>query len=296
MSASASKPKRHAREYGTAPRQTVITATIVSAVLLIVYIPVFAHAVDVWRSDSEFSFGFFLPPITLCLLWLRRKRLLHSLGTGEGRGMLALVAGLLLLLASARSGVHAIAGASFVLTALGAADYLYGRRTAALLFFPISFLCLGLCLYRGLLNSVGFALQRETAAASSMVASLFGVSVRRSGVDLYVGSFHFVVAEACSGMSSLLALLCLGMLMVGLTRTSWQRRALLIALILPITLAANIIRVTLVLTLSQVVGLTVVDSLVHGTLSAVLFLAAMALFLLAGKVLGCYPAFGALSS
>lgn len=251
---------------------------------------------DVWRSDSEFSFGFYLPPITLGLLWWRRKQLLMSRGPGEGAGLAVLLAGLLLLLASARSGVHAVAGASFACTALGAAGYLYGRRMAATLLFPISFLCLGLCLYRGLLNSLGFTLQRETAAASSVLASLFGVSVRRSGVDLYVGSFHFVVAEACSGMSSLLALLCLGMLMVGLARTTWLRRLLLIVLILPITLAANIIRVTLVLTLSQVVGLTVVDSLVHGTLSAVLFLAATVLFVVAGKVLGCYPAFGAIVS
>jgi exosortase/archaeosortase family protein len=106
-------------------------------------------------------------------------------------------------------------------------------------------------------------------------------------VDLFAGRFHFVVAEACSGMSSLVALLCMGGLLAGLTCASPLRRLIMLALIVPIVLAANIARVTLVLLLARPFGLAVAQSPLHDALSAVLFLVAFGLFCLLGSVVGC---------
>ncbi len=276
-----------------APGSNVAATIVVVGILVVLYLPVFAHAVTVWTSDEEFSFGLFVPPIALCIVWLRRDTLRRALGVGSDSGLLALAGGFVLLLVSARSGIHAIAGASFALTALGAAAYLYGLAVARVMFFPVAFLTIGLCLYRGLLASVGFGLQGLTARYAAAAASLVGVPVRRAGVDLFAGKFHFVVAEACSGLSSLLALLCLGMLIVGFVQTSLPRRLFLIALIVPIVLIANVARVTLVLALAQIYGLAVAQGFIHGFFSAALFLAALGLFYLTGSVLGCFSPIGA---
>jgi exosortase len=259
--------------------------------LLLLYAPVLGHAVEVWRTDPEFSFAFLAPPLALGLLWLRRRALVAALTRGAGAGLLPLLGGLLLYLAGVRSDIHAVSGASFLPVVLGAAAYVYGFPTARVLGFPVAFLTGSLCLYRGLLSPVGFALQGLTARGAATLAPLLGVPVRRDGVDLFAGRFHFVVAEACSGMSSLLALLCLGALMVGLARAPLPRRVLLIALILPIVLAANVIRVTLVLLLSRPFGLAAATGLAHNVLGAALFLSAFGLFFLAGSALGCYPRF-----
>ena len=277
-------------------RPQSIAAGVVGLVLFAFYLPVFAHAVDVWRLDEEFSFGFLVPPIALGLVWMRRRAILAAVDTGSQVGLIAVLSGLALYVASARSGVHAIAGASFAITAPGAIAYLYGIRAARAAFFPIAFLTFGLCLYRGLLYSVGFTLQNITARYAAVAASHFGAPVHRDGVDLFVGQFHFVVAEACSGMSSLLALLCLGTLVVGLTPASLPRRFLLIGLILPIVLIANVTRVALVLTLAQVFGQAVAHGFIHGAFSAVLFLAAVGLFFLVGHILGCYRTIGVMAS
>jgi exosortase len=258
-------------------------------VLLALYLPVFAHAVTVWSTDQEFSFAFLVPPIALGLLWLRRREIRAACGRGSNAGLLPLVGGLLMLVAGARSGVHAIGGASFAVTVLGAAAYVYGITAARALAFPVAFLTCGLVLFRGLLSSVGFGLQELTARYAASAAALVGLPVRRVGVDLFAGQFHFVVAEACSGLSSLLALLCLGTLIVGLAPLSLLRRIVLIALVVPIVLAANVIRVALVLVLARVFGLGVAHGFVHGFFSAALFLAALSLFLLVGSALGCYP-------
>lgn len=261
--------------------------------LLVVFTPAFLHGVDVWSHDEEFSFGYLVPPLAVGLLWLRRRDLLRSLGPGANIGLFPLCLGLLLLLASKRTGVHAIAGAAFLPTTIGLVAYLYGIAAARVVILPTTFLALSLSLYRGLLNSVGFPMQQITARASADLASVLGTPVRQSGVDLFTGKFHFVVAEACSGMSSLLSLICLGLLMVGLARATMARKVVLMVLILPIALLANTLRVTLVLVLSRPLGMDVVNSLLHGTMSAVLFIFAMILFVLAGSILGCLPRFDA---
>ena len=76
---------------------------------------------------------------------------------------------------------------------------------------------------------------------SAGAASVLGFTVNRSGVDLFTRNVHLVVAESCSGMDSLLALLCLGALFVSLTQASIGRRLLLLTAVVPITLAANVV-------------------------------------------------------
>jgi len=120
---------------------------------------------------------------------------------------------------------------------------------------------------------------------------VLGVPVRRSGVDLFAGNVHLIVAQACSGMDSLLALLCLGLVFTGLARATVLRTVALMALVLPIILAANVLRVTLVLILSQPLGRSVADGIIHDLLGASLFVVATVLFTVAGAALRCTPSF-----
>lgn len=255
------------------------------------YAPVAWHAAGVWWADPEFSFAFLVPPTAALLAALRWSRIVAARGDGRALGLGGLAAGLAMLLVAARSDVHALAGASFAPVVLGAVVYTVGLGPARLLALPVGMVGAGLSLYRGLLSSVGFWLQQATAAASAGAASAVGLPVRRSGVDLFTGGVHLVVAESCSGMDSLLALLCLGALFVGTAQAPPFRRAALVALVLPIILTANVLRVTLVLLLSQPFGTAVAAGLQHQALSAALFLAATLLFLMAGLALRCLPSF-----
>ncbi len=286
---------RHKQYVPRLNRQAIAVAAVALALGLL-FVPIFAHAFVVWTTDEEFSFGLLAPPLACWVIWLRRHALIASAGPGRTIGLLPMCVGFLILLAGTRSGVHALSAAAFLPTVLGVTLYLHGTLSARLLAFPVAFLTVSLCLYRGFLSSLGFAMQQFTADASATIASLLGAQVRRSGVDLFVGPFHFVVAETCSGMNSLMALLCLGALVAGLTRASFPRRLVFLALILPIVLVANTIRVTLVLLLAPPFGLAIADSALHGTLSAVLFLTAFALFLVAGRMLQCLPRLDDLAS
>jgi exosortase len=253
--------------------------------------PVLVHAAGVWALDQELSFGFLVPPAAAALVWLRRRELRASLAAGSRLGLPVLVGGLLLFVAGVRSGVHAVAGAAFLPIALGAATYLYGLEAARVLAPPAALVTVALGLYRGLLAPLGFAMQELTARGSAALASVVGVPVHESGLDLFVRDVHLVVADSCSGMDSLLALLCLGFLVVALASAGWPRRALLLALVLPVVLVANVLRVTAVLALAVPFGTAAAEGLPHESLSAAVFLLAGLLLWVACVCLRCQPRF-----
>lgn len=275
------------------PRLALAAAAAPAVAVAVVYAPALVHGVEVWRSDEELSFGFLVVPAAGVLLALRWRALAGVSASGDRLGMAALAAGLAMLVIGARANVHALVGASLLPVALGALAYLHGLAAARLAALPVALVAAGLSLYRGLLAPVGFALQQLTAQASAGAAATAGVNVRRSGVDLFTTNVHLVVAQACSGMDSLLALLCVGTLFAGVVRAPVARRLLLIGLVLPIILVANVLRVTLVLVLSGPFGQAVAQGLFHELLSASVFVAATLLFLAAGLVLRCVPSFAA---
>lgn len=256
-----------------------------------------AHAAGVWRLDQELSFGFLVLPAAAGVVWLRRRRLRAAAARpGTRLGLPVLIAGLLLYEIGLRTDVHAVAGASFLPTVLGATAYLHGVPAAAVLAPSTALVTATLSLYRGLLAPLGFALQDLTARGSAILATTWGVPVRRQGVDLFVGGTHFVVAQSCSGMDSLLALLCLGGLVVALAGAGWPRRVLLLALVVPVVLVANVLRVTVVLALALRFGAAAGEGLPHEALSAAVFLVASLLLWFLCVALRCQPRFDATPS
>jgi exosortase len=268
---------------------SLVLPTLILGTVGVLYAPVLAHGVDVWTSDQELSFGFCGPPVALALVWFRRRRLQSSMRAGSAAGLVPLLAGLAMLLVGASADIRALMAVSLLPTLLGVAAYLRGLELARQLAVPTALVTAALSLYRGLFNSLGFTLQELTARGAAGLVSLLGGHVERSGVDLFVGGMHFVVAQACSGMDSLIALLYLGLLVVTLASASWPRRLALMLAVVPIVLAANVIRVSLVLLLSPRFQDAITQGLGHELLSASVFLVASLLFGFMVVGLKCLP-------
>ena len=131
--------------------------------------------------------------------------------------MIAVLAVIGYLLAQ-RVGINALAGLCVSPLLWGGAVYLWGWRVGRELAFPLAFLAFGLALYRGLLDTVGLGLQTVTAVGSGAMAEVLNLGVVRDGLVLRSDTFAFIVAEACSGMSSLVSLLALAALWTYIAR------------------------------------------------------------------------------
>ena len=261
------------------------------ATLAVVW-PAFAHGVEVWSTTEEFSFGFLIPPVAALVIWMRRRALRASIGQGSTAGLLIVLVALAAYVGAERVGIHALAGIAVSPLLLGAAVYLWGWRAGRVLAFPLGFLIFGLGVFRGLLDTVGFALQGITALGATSLAHLVGLGVVRDGLVLSSDRFAFVVAEPCSGMSSLVSLLALAALWTYAARGSLPARVAVLLSVAPLAIAANSVRVALVLLIAHWFGQDTALGFFHGFSSLVLFGVALSGLLAISRAVGCQP-FGA---
>jgi len=274
-----------------APRRTAAQVICAGALVLLTW-PAFAHAIEVWSTTEEFSFGFLVPPVSALLIWWHRAELRASLGRGANSGLAIVFVALAVYLLAYRVGINALAGFAVVPLLLGVVVYLWGWAAGRVLAFPIGFLAFGLGLYRGLLDSVGFAMQGVTATGAAALASAAGVGVVRDGLVLRSSGFAssefaFVVAQTCSGMSSLVSLLALAALWTHVAQGKLGARFAVLASVLPLVILANTMRVSLVLLIASSYGQEAALGFFHGASSLMLFGLALAGLLVVSRVVGC---------
>ena len=255
--------------------------------------PALAHAVDVWSTTEEFSFGFLVIPVAAVLAWPRRRLLLDGPAAGSALGLGVVVVALGTYVLAERVGINAVAGLAIPPMLWGMVLYLRGWKAARALALPIGYLEFGLGLYRGLLDSVGYALQGVTASAATLGAGALHLGVWRDGLVLHGSGFSLIVAQPCSGMSSLVSLLALSTIWVSLATGPLVARAIVVAAVLPIVIVANSARVTLVFAVASAFGPDAALGFFHGASSLVLFGFAVLGLLGVGRLVGCKaPTFG----
>ena len=253
----------------------------------LVVAPALIHAVDVWSADAEFNYGFFIIPVAVILTWWQRDALRRSIGSGSSKGLLIIVPALAVYILAYRIGINAIGGLAIIPLLWGIVVYLCGWRAARVLAFPIGFLVFGFGLYRGLLNTAGFALQQITAHGASAFSRTLGLPIERDGLTLVGDQFRFVVAEPCSGMSSLLSLLALSAVWTYVARGTLPARLAVLLSVVPIVIIANTTRVTLVLLVASWFGQDAAEGFFHGASSLLLFGVALGGLLLVSRSVGC---------
>ena len=111
----------------------------------------------------------------------------------------------------------------------------------------------------------------------------------RSGVLLTVGPYQLLVADACAGLNSMFTLEALGMLYMNIMGyTSFRRNLALAILIIPISFAANVVRVMILVLVTYHFGDEAGQGFVHGAAGMVLFAVALTFMLLTDRALSIF--------
>ncbi len=223
---------------------TLMTALVLVLVAFgVLYRDVAVQLVRDWSSSEDYSHGFLIVPIALYFVWERRSRLSAAVPRPSK-------VGLLLLLASVAALVVAVLGAALFVQRLsmlgvlaGLVLYLYGWRHLRILAFPIAFLILMIPIPRILFNQIAFPLQLLASRFGELALNVVGIPVLREGNVITLSNTSLEIAEACSGIRSLVSLLTLaivyGYVFDGRT---WARVAIALASV-PVAIAANGVRV-----------------------------------------------------
>ncbi|WP_293402709.1 exosortase V [Phenylobacterium sp.] len=105
-----------------------------------------------------------------------------------------------------------------------------------------------------------------------------GIPVFREGVTLMIGHYQLLVEDACSGMNSITGLVAISLFYIYLLRNaSWRYSLFLVALVIPIAIVANIIRIVVLVLLTYFFGDAVAQGFLHMAAGIFLFVTALLL-------------------
>jgi exosortase len=156
---------------------------------------------------------------------------------------------------------------------------LRGWAAPAAMWFPLVFMLFAVPLPSALTEALTGPLKQWISEIVVEMMFAFGYPIARSGVIISVGSYQLLVADACSGINSMVSLSALGLLFMYLMpRQSRLHNTLMLAALLPIAFVANVLRVVLLVLITYHLGDEAGQGFLHGIAGLVLSLAALVLF------------------
>ena len=219
------------------------------AILLLIgwlYASILAHLVLQWvgpHSDPDFEHGIFVPLFSLFVLWQDRKKLGAIPSSPSWAGLPLVMLSLLTLVLGVLGAENFLSRASLMILLAGLIILFQGWEFFRAVLFPWAFLILMIPVPNLILQQLTFPLQLYTAKLATGLLELVGVPVLLQGNVIGLASMPLDVAEACSGIRSLLTLVTLAIIYGYLMETRiWVRVALAIAAV-PIAVAANSFRI-----------------------------------------------------
>jgi exosortase len=266
-------------------RRTLVAIGLVAAAIAVVYTPIISSLVRQWASDENYSHGFLIVPFAAWFVWQQREALARTPLAPSHFGLLVVSGSLLVLLAGLFGAELFLTRVSLIGIIAGAVVFICGWKWLRLLAFPIAFLLLAIPLPAVLFNQIAFPLQLLASRVGESVLATAGVPVLREGNILVLPTTTLEVAQACSGIRSLMSLLTLGIILGRLREPRRWARIVLALLTVPVAIAANAARVAGTGLAASYVGARAAEGFFHTFSGWLMFVVAFALLLGAQKLL-----------
>src|SRR6185295_2433317 len=181
--------------------------------ILSIYADTAKSIVAIWRSSDTFAHGYLIVPITLVLVWIKRREVAALAPRPDALGFLLLAAAGFAWLAAEAAQVQVLAQYALVAMVTGAVLAVAGRRVAWTLAFPLAFLFLAVPFGEAFLPR----LMQWTADFTTAARRFTGIPVYREGTFFDIPTGHWSVVEACSGLRYLIASVTIGAVFAYLT-------------------------------------------------------------------------------
>jgi len=217
---------------------------LIATLLTVAYWGTLHWLVGRWRTDPFYSHGPLIPIVSCFLLWRSRGRL--RLEPAISLPAVAVLIGAAILhLLGVRLMFEFLSSVSILLTLGGIALLAGGVPLLRTVAFPLVYLLLAIPLPMILLQQVSLPLQLFSSAGAAAVLQGLGCEVARHGVLLGFPKFTLAVADACSGLRSVLTVVAIATLAAHLSTASLPRKVALVALSSVAALLVNILRILL---------------------------------------------------
>ncbi|OHB29904.1 MAG: exosortase [Desulfuromonadaceae bacterium GWC2_58_13] len=253
--------------------------------LALTYWTVVPGMVSDWNDDPNYSHGFLVPLISGYFVWQKWPELKRLSVQPSHFGLLVIVGSLLMLVFGFAGTEYFTMRSSLVFLLAGIVLYWYGWTVSGHLALPIGFLLFMVPLPYIVYDALAFPLKLLVAKYSVVALKLMGIAVMREGNIIMFPQTVLEVADACSGLRSLVSLLALAVAFAFLSQKSNVKRVIMVLAAVPIAIATNMFRVIATGFLAQYYGAAAAEGFFHEFAGMAVFALAMLLLFLLGAVL-----------
>ena len=266
---------------------------LVTAATLALYAPVLAKLTRDWWHDPNYTYGFLIPPLAAYLIWENRRMLAGTPSQPSNWG-LAFAAGAAALLFLGSLGAELfLTRISLVFMLASLVVFLFGWQWLKRLAFPLAVLLMMIPIPEILFNELSFPLQLAATRLAGGFLGGVGIPVFLEGNLIELpNNVTLEIAEACSGIRSLMALVALGVTYAHFFDNRRAVRWILIAATFPIAVIANGVRITGTGVLTYLVSQKAAEGYFHLFSGWVVFVSAFLLLVVLHKLVSlCWRIF-----
>lgn len=228
-----------------------------------------------WWNNPEAGHGLLLAPLAVYIAW--------KLGIREGAkpnralGFALIFGGVFFRYVSDLAAELFTMRGSMLMAAAGLTVWHFGFRQLLRWWLPFTLLALSIPLPEIVLNRIALPLQFTASKIGASLLAWRQIPVMLTGNVIRIPGHELFVAEACSGLRSLTALLSLGVLLGAITLRHPVTRALLLTVAIPVAILLNGFRVFLTGFLVYFVDPKMGEGFMHITEGWLIFLVAFVL-------------------
>jgi exosortase len=232
-------PAVHTTDYSTLALQVGAMVLLIG----VLFVSVLADMAHDWWTEPAWSQGMLLPPLAMYIAWIQRGTILACAAIPDRRGLLVTAFACITYILGRLASEFFLTRFSFVILLAGLIWTFWGPRRLRRLLLPLLLLASMVPLPATLYNSLAGPLQLLASEGATRIAQSVGVSVFRDGNVIQLAGVTLGVAEACSGLNSLSALVVGSLLLGYLFCSGWAARIVLILCSVPLAIAVNVVRV-----------------------------------------------------
>lgn len=258
--------------------------------LAVLFIPTYVRLNGGTWNEEAHAHG---PFVLMVVIWLV-ARIWPKAGRMPAQGLSVLGSALLLLgllvyvVGRSQDLIILEVGAEIPILA-GIILALMGWPALRAFWFPLLFLVFFIPLPGFIIDAATAPLKLQVSAAVDSVLYFVGYPISRTGVVLQIGSYQLLVADACSGLNSIYSLSSMGILYLYLMQHKNRlRNILLLASILPMAFAANVLRVIILVLVTYYFGDEAGQGFVHDFAGIALFVFGLLMLFVLDKLLGVF--------
>jgi exosortase len=267
-------------------RSWVVWFTILLSLLVLLYASVLRLLVAQWWTDPNYGHGFFVPLFSGYILWHQRERWMKSEIKPSNFGFLVMLGAVGLLFIGSLGAELFTSRFSLLVLIAGIILFLAGWKMLRAVAFPLAFLVFMIPIPVIIYNQITFPLQLIASRLATFWLEVVQVPVLRDGNVLVLSNLSLEVAEACSGIRSLMSLIALAVAYGHLAEPRRWVRYALVLLMVPSAIVTNAMRIVGAGVLAHKFGPQAAEGFLHQFSGWMVFLGTLVLIFVCHWILG----------